>query len=128
MGLFSAILGNAGAKSAEELTKEYSELLTEDEKIEIGFIIIRDVGFFTNKRLVFVDKQGITGKKTSYLSIPYHSIVKYTIQTSGTFDLNAELFIWCKNDVAQFPTVRKRFSKSVNIYDFQKVLSKYTLK
>ena len=76
---------------------------------------------------VFVNKQGITGKKTSYLSIPYHKIVKYTIQTSGTFDLNAELYIWCVNDAAQFPTVHKRFSKQVNIYDFQKVLSKYTL-
>ena len=37
MGLFSALLGNAGAVSQEELQKKYGELLTTGEEIELGF-------------------------------------------------------------------------------------------
>lgn len=64
MGLFSALLGNAGAVSQEELTKKYGQLLTEEEEIELGFKLIRDTFIFTNKRLILVDVQGITGNKT----------------------------------------------------------------
>ena len=52
MGLFSGLLGNAGVVSNEELTDEYKEILTEDETIDIGFKLIRDVFIFTNKILL----------------------------------------------------------------------------
>jgi hypothetical protein len=55
MGLFSAILGNAGAVSPEELAKQYGRLFTENEEIELGFKLIRDTFIFTNKRLILVD-------------------------------------------------------------------------
>jgi hypothetical protein len=50
MGLFSSLLGNAGAVSQEELTKKYGQLLTNGEEIELGFKLIRDTFIFTNKR------------------------------------------------------------------------------
>jgi hypothetical protein len=46
MGLFSALLGNAGAVSQEELTKKFGQLLTDGEEIELGFKLIRDTFIF----------------------------------------------------------------------------------
>ena len=93
MGIFSALLGNAGAMSQEDLLKKYGQLLTEGEKIELGFKLVRDTFIFTNKRLILVDIQGITGSKTEYTSISYKSISRFSIETAGTFELDAELKI-----------------------------------
>jgi hypothetical protein len=125
MGLFSSLLGNAGVANPEELNQEYSKLLCENEIIEVGFKLLRDVFIFTNKRLILVDKQGITGKKIQYLSVAYKSISKFSIETSGHFDLEAELKIWISSET--LPSVEKKFNRSVNIYDLQKVLAKHVL-
>jgi len=126
MGLFSALIGNAGAVSPDELVKQYGRLLTENEEIELGFKLIRDTFIFTNKRLILVDIQGITGSKTEYKSITYHSISRFSIETAGTFDLEAELKIWISSE--QMPSITKKFNKSVNVYDVQKVLAFHVLK
>jgi hypothetical protein len=125
MGLFSALLGNAGAVSQDELNKQYSQLLCEGEEIELGFKIMRDMFIFTNKRLILVDKQGITGNKTEYKSVSYKSITRFSIETAGTFDLDAELKIWVSSEIE--PSIRKQFNKSVNVYDVQKVLANHVL-
>jgi hypothetical protein len=126
MGLFSAILGNAGAVSQEELTKKYGQLLTEGEEIVLGFKLIRDTFIFTSKRLILVDVQGITGSKTEYKTITYKSISKFSIETAGTFELDAELKIWISSEA--HPSIKKQFNKSVNVYDVQKVLAFHVLK
>lgn len=123
MGLFSGLLGNAGVADLDELNKEYSKLLSDDEKLEIGFKLVRDTFIFTNKRMIFVNKQGLTGKKVEYLSIFYKSISRFSIETSGHFDLDAELKIYISNDSE--PVIQKKFSKDVNVYDMQKVLAKH---
>ena len=125
MGLFSAFLGNAGAVSQDELNKQYSQLLCDGEEIELGFKIIRDMFIFTNKRLILVDKQGITGSKTEYKSVSYKSITRFSIETTGTFDLDAELKIWVSSEIE--PSISKQFNKSVNVYDVQKVLAHHVL-
>lgn len=125
MGLFSALIGNAGAVSKEELLKDYQKLLIDREEIELGFKLIRDVFIFTNKRLILLDKQGFTGSKTEYKSIPYKSISRFSIETAGTFDLDAELKIWISSELA--PSIKKQFNKSVNVYDVHKVLATYVL-
>ena len=79
MGLFSASLGNAGEVSQDELNKQYSQQLCDDEEIELGFKLIRDMFIFTNKRLILVDKQGLTGSKTEYKSISYKSITRFSV-------------------------------------------------
>lgn len=76
---------------------------------------------FTDKRLIFVNKQGLTGKKVEYLSILYNNISRFSIETSGRFDLDAELKIWISSQ--DLPLIDQRFSKKVNIYDLQKVLA-----
>jgi len=126
MGLFSSIMGNAGVVSQEVLAQEYGQLLTEGEVMELGFKLIRDTFIFTSKRLILVDKQGITGSKTEYLSIAYKSISRFSIETAGTFDLDAELKIWISSETT--PSITKKFNRSVNVYDVQKVLAHHALK
>ena len=125
MGLFSALLGNAGAVGQDVLLKDYGKLLIETEQIELGFKLIRDTFIFTNKRLILVEKQGITGSKTEYKSIAYKSISRFSIETAGTFDLEAELKIWVSSEIN--PSIVKQFNKSVNVYDVQNVLAHHVL-
>ncbi|MFZ4670743.1 MAG: PH domain-containing protein [Flavobacterium sp.] len=125
MGIFSALMGNAGQVNEEQLINQYGQLLIEDEKIEMGFKLIRDVFIFTNKRLILVEKQGITGSKIEYKSIAYKAISRFSVETAGTFDLEAELKIWVSSE--ENPSIIKQFTKSVNVYDVQKVLAYYVL-
>ena len=124
MGILSNILGNAGVADSAKLTDEYGDLLIGNESIEVGFNIFRDKFIFTNKRLIIVDVQGITGSKIEYLTVPYSKITKYSIETSGSFDLDAELKIWIGSESEP---IQKKFNKKVNIYDLQKVLSSHLL-
>jgi len=123
MGLFSALSGNAGAVDQSTLVKQYGQLLIDGEEIEIGFKLIRDTFVFTNKRLILVDVQGLTGSKVEYKSVSYKSISRFSIETAGTFDLDAELKIWISSELA--PCIKKQFNKSVNVYDVQKVLASH---
>ena len=125
MGIFSALMGNAGAVSQEELLKKYGQLLTENEQIEMGFKLIRDTFIFTNKRLILIGVQGLTGSKTEYKSIAYKSITRFSVETAGTFDLDAELKIWVSSELN--PSIVKQFNKSVNVYEVQKVLAYHVL-
>ena len=125
MGLFSGLLGNAGVADSNELHNEYEMLLTEDESIEIGFKLVRDVFVFTTKRLILINKQGVTGNKVEYYSVKYGAISRFSIESTGHFDLEAELKIWISSE--QIPSIRRQFSKKVNIYDVQKVLARYPL-
>ena len=126
MGLFSALLGNAGTVKQEELKKDYGNLLIEGEEIELGFKLIRDTFIFTSKRLILVDRQGLTGRKTEYMSVSYKSISRFSVETAGTFELDAELKIWISGESQ--PSITKKFNKSVNVYDVQNVLAYHVLK
>ena len=126
MGIFSALLVNAGAVNQETLVKDYGKLLITGEEIELGFKLIRDTFIFTNKRLILIEKQGITGSKIEYKSITYKSISRFSVETAGTFDLEAELKIWVSSEA--HPSIVKQFNKSVNVYDVQNVLAHHVLK
>lgn len=125
MGFISNLKGNAGVIDAKELQSKYNQLLVDAEVIEVGFNVFRDTFIFTNKRLILVDVQGMTGKKIEYLSIPYREITKFSVETVGHFDSDAELKIWIGSDPMP---LEKKFNKQVNIYDLQKVLATYTLR
>ncbi|WP_316820995.1 PH domain-containing protein [Pedobacter gandavensis] len=126
MGLFSALMGNAGIVNNDQLNKDYQKLLTEGETIELGFKLLRDTFIFTTKRLILVDVQGLTGSKTEFMSVSYKSISRFSVETSGTFDLDAELRIWISGEA--LPSIKKRFNKSVNVFDVQNVLAFHVLK
>jgi hypothetical protein len=121
MGLFNKLLGNASEVSAEKLNEKYGRLLTDSESIELGFKLLRDVFMFTNKRLILIDVQGITGSKIEYKSLPYKSISRFSLETAGTFDLDAELKIWISSE--NIPSVSKKFNKSIDVYEVHKYLA-----
>ncbi|MBT8320022.1 MAG: PH domain-containing protein [Gramella sp.] len=125
MSILSSLLGNAGAIEKEELQEKYGKLLIPSEEIEAGFKIIRDTFIFTNKRLILIDVQGLTGSKIEYLSVLYKSISRFSVETAGSFDLDAELKIWISGE--QTPSISKRFNKKVDIYEVQKLLAAFTL-
>lgn len=125
MSLLNKLMGNAGEIPAEKLSEEYKHLFLPNETVELGFVLFRDVFMFTSKRLILIDKQGVTGKKMEMLSLPYKSISRFSLETAGTFDMDAELKIWISSE--NLPSVSKKFNKSVDIYKVQRVLASYTL-
>ncbi|WP_243296979.1 PH domain-containing protein [Bacillus litorisediminis] len=124
MGFLDGLMGNASEMKLEDVQKDYGNLLASAESIEKAYKLIRDLFIFTNKRLILIDKQGVTGKKVEFHSIPYKSISHFSIETAGNFDLDAELKIWISSN--ETPIV-KQFNKSLNIYEVQKVLAEYVL-
>ncbi|MGO2083081.1 PH domain-containing protein [Vagococcus sp.] len=126
MSLFDGLLGNANEISHEEVNKELTSVLLSEESIDLAFKLVRDLIVFTEYRLILVDKQGLTGKKVSYKSIPYHSISRFSVETSGHFDLDAELKIWISSGVEPAETLQ--FKKDKNIDVIQKALALAVLK
>ncbi|MDP4183939.1 MAG: PH domain-containing protein [Bacteroidota bacterium] len=124
MGLIGGMLGHASEVNAEKLHKEFSSILVENEYIEKAFRIIRDLYVFTNKRLVLVDKQGVTGSKREYLTIPYKSIIRFSKESTGLLDFDAELKIWI---VGEKEPIVKEFRKDSSVNDIYKILSKHIL-
>jgi hypothetical protein len=124
MGILSGLLGNAGVLPADTLEADYGRLLVEGERIEIGFVVLRDTFVFTNRRLILVDVQGLTGSKIACQSIPYGRITRFSIETAGTFDLDAELRIWVGSDPEP---ISKKFNRKVSIYDLQLALATHVL-
>lgn len=125
MGLMDGLLGNASEVRIQDVQAELGNLLASEECIEKAYKLIRDLFVFTNKRLILVDKQGVTGKKVEYHSIPYKNIIHFSIETAGHFDLDAELKIWLSG--SQLP-IQKQFNKTLNIYEVQSVLAGYILR
>jgi hypothetical protein len=125
LGLLNGLLGNASEADAREIEKELEMILTETEEIQKAFKLIRDLFVFTDNRLILVDKQGVTGKKVEYHSIPYKSITHFSVESAGHFDLDAELKIWISG--AHEP-ITKEFKKDKNIFDVQKALAKFISK
>ncbi|ONM49605.1 PH domain-containing protein [Nocardia donostiensis] len=122
MGLMDGIMGNAGRLDPAQAQQEYGRLLGNGEQIYAAYILVRDAMLFTNRRLILVDKQGLSGRKVSYHSIPYRSITHFSVETAGTFDLDAELDIWISgND----EPVRQKFNRQVDIYEVQGILSHF---
>lgn len=125
MGLISGLFGNASATSAEDIVEKYNELFVQGEQIEMAFKLIRDEYIFTNKRLIVIDTQSISGKKKSFKTIAYKSISRYSIESAGHFDLDAELNIWISGE--KEPSITMTFNKKVNIYDVQQILAAHVL-
>ncbi|WP_273451579.1 PH domain-containing protein [Streptococcus ferus] len=126
MGLFSGLLGNASQKDVEKVARQLEAILIPDERVELAFSLVRDLIVFTEYRLILVDKQGMTGKKTSYKSLPYGSISRFTVETSGHFDLDAELKIWISSALEPIETLQ--FKSDHSVVEIQQALAAAVLK
>lgn len=122
MGLFDGMLGNASRVDPRTAAQEFGRLLAQDEQIHAAYRIIRDAILFTDRRLILIDKQGMTGRKVEYHSIPYRGITHFSVETAGTFDLDAELKIWLSGSAEP---IAKQFGKGADVYEVQALLSTY---
>ena len=122
MGLLSNLMGNASEVDPKELENEFSDILSDQEKIEAAFKIFRDKWIFTNKRLIMQDVQGMTGKKKEYHSVPYKSITHFLVETAGSFDADCEIKIWISGNP---DPLEKELKKGINVIGLQKILASY---
>ena len=125
MSLLNNLFGNATEVDVEELRKEFGEILVDGEEIEAAFRIFRDKWVFTNKRLIMLNVQGVTGSKREYRSIPYRSIDQFSVETGGTFDDDCEMKLWIKG---MHEPLKKEFKRNVDVKALQRILAKHILK
>lgn len=121
-------LGNYSEIPIETLTAEYGMYLMDGEAITIGFKLIRDALIFTNRRIIFTDKQGATGTKTSIKSINLYSIVDVSMETSGFgFDDSELTFTYINTPNLrglnpQYSSQTLEFPKKFNVQGLYKIL------
>jgi len=84
---------------------------------------MRDSVTFTNKRLIALNVQGITGKKRDYTSLPYSKIQTFSVETAGTFDLDAELELWFSG----LGKVKLEFKGGVDIRSLGRLIADHVL-
>jgi len=78
---------------------------------------------FTNKRVIAANVQGITGSKVDYTSLPYSKINAFSIETSGTFDLDCEIELF----LSEVGRVRFEIRGSFDLVSFNKMISEHVL-
>lgn len=126
MGLLSGLMGNASQNNVDKVERDLEDILVPGEQVTLAFSLIRDLIVFTEFRLILVDKQGVTGKKTSYKSLPYRSISRFSVETSGHFDLDAELKIWVSSAVE--PSEVLQFKSDNSVIEIQQALASAVFK
>ena len=109
--------------SNEEVINQITPLLISGECLISSYKTIRDFVVFTNKRVIAVNVQGITGSKKDFTSLPYSKVQAYSIETAGTFDLDSELEMY-------FSALRKvkfEFKGTSDIVKIGQIISEYVL-
>ena len=104
---------------------EVAGLMVNGERPLMAFKTIRDQLVFTNKRIISIDVQGITGKRRSFTSLPYSKVQFFSIQTPGFMELvpDSELFLHFTNGFeATF-----EFRGNVDIGQIGRIISEYVL-
>ncbi len=99
------------AINTKEGEKVVQDILINNEQTIAAFQSMRDHLIFTNKRIISVNVQGITGRKVDYTSIPYKKIQAYSIETAGALDIDAEIDII----ISGLGTIRFELAGSTNI-------------
>ena len=93
------------------------------EQIIGTYQAIRDGVVFTNKRIIVINIQGITGKKKDFTSLPYSKIQAYSVETAGTFDLDSELELWFSG----LGKIKLEFVARANVSEICKMISMHVL-
>lgn len=124
----SGIIGDANLVNLKEIpvTKVRSEInlfLVPGEEIIQAFQTVRDQVIFTDRRVIAVNVQGITGKKTSYLSYPYAKVQYFGVETAGVLDIDSELILAFSNGA----TLQFDFRSHVDIRKICATLSQHIL-
>lgn len=75
------------------LEDRYKNILMDGEMVEVEFKGLRDCMIFTDRRMIVMNAQGITGREIEITSFPWRSISAFSVENSGTVDIDAELKI-----------------------------------
>lgn len=108
----------------DEFGKIIEDFLVTEEQIIGTYQSVRDGVVFTNKRIIAINVQGITGKKKDFTSIPYSKISTFSLETAGVFDLDAELEIY----MSGVGRVKFEFTGSTDVKKICRIISEYTLR
>ena len=103
--------------------KVINDFLIEDENVIGAYQSVRDGLVFTNKRIIAINVQGITGKKQDYTSIPYNKISTFSLETAGLLDLDAEMEIY----MSGVGKVKFQFTQSTDVKEICKAISRFIL-
>ena len=123
MGLLDNMRGNASEVDPQEAARQFGFLLIQGESVIRSYAVFRDHFVFTDRRLIIVDVQGMTGKKVEYHSVPYRSIIHFKVETAGTLDMDSELRIYLSGGYE----IYKQFGKKSDIGAVQHVLAHHVL-
>ena len=77
----------------ESIRSEIRELMIPNEQPAAAFKTVRDQVVFTNKRILVINVQGVTGKKVSYFTYPYSKVQYFGVETAGLMDIDSELVL-----------------------------------
>lgn len=106
-----------------EIGEQIRPLLIPGEQMVAAFKAMRDYIVFTDKRLIAVNVQGLTGKKQDFTSLPYSKIQAWSVETAGSFDLDAELDLWFSG----LGKVRLEFKGESDIRRLGQMVASYVL-
>lgn len=98
-------------------------MMIQGEEIVSTYKTVRDGVVFTNKRIIAINVQGLTGAKKDFTSLPYSKISAYSVETSGTIDLDSELEMWFSG----LGKVKFEFKSNSNVAEICKIISTYAL-
>ena len=104
-------------------TAKVEPMLIDGETVFASFKTVRDQVIFTNKRVISINVQGITGKKGDYTSLPYSKIQAFSVETAGVLDLDTEMVLW----FAGLGVVTFQFKARFDIKAFNKLIGAYIL-
>ncbi len=98
-------------------------ILVDNEEIISCYKTIRDYVIFTNKRIITINVQGVTGKKKDFCTLPYSKIQVFSIETSGILDLDSELDLYFSG----LGQVKFKFTENSDIVEIGKIISSFIL-
>ena len=107
----------------DRFDKELEPILIHEEKVIDCFKSIRDGVIFTNKRIIIISVEGLTGKKKDITSLPYSKIQAFSVESSGVFDLDSELELW----LSGLGKVRLEFTGGTDVYEVSKLIGSFVL-
>jgi hypothetical protein len=110
-------------KENSEYASNVTDILLPDEKIIGSFKALRDGVVFTNKRIIAINVQGVTGRKKDFTSLPYKNIVVFSVETAGSFDLDSELEVYFSG----LGKVKFEFTGKVNVAEIAKTIGGFVL-
>lgn len=90
-GVMSGMMGHYSEMSVDAAQKGYGMYLMRGETFTRCFALVRDKMLFTDRRVIFIDHQGMTGTKAAVVSIDLNSIVEANLETGGMGFDHAEL-------------------------------------